>query len=58
MLRNIAGTFEARVSFRRFPGRPPVEWCRPIPAEQAGEIGRRFPDLQVRADPAHQVGPF
>ncbi|MEU4226105.1 helix-turn-helix domain-containing protein [Nonomuraea sp. NPDC026600] len=32
----------------------PVEWCRPIPAERAGEIGRRFPDLQVRADPAHR----
>ncbi|MEU7744507.1 helix-turn-helix domain-containing protein [Nonomuraea sp. NPDC049158] len=32
----------------------PVEWCRPIPAGQAEEIGRRFPDLQVRADPAHR----
>jgi DNA-binding transcriptional MerR regulator len=32
----------------------PVEWCRPIPADEADEIGRRHPDLLVRADPAHR----
>jgi DNA-binding transcriptional MerR regulator len=32
----------------------PVEWCRPIPAEQAGEIAASFPDLVLRTDPEHQ----
>jgi DNA-binding transcriptional MerR regulator len=32
----------------------PVEWCRPVPAEQAGELAARFPELTLRADFAHQ----
>jgi DNA-binding transcriptional MerR regulator len=32
----------------------PVEWCRPVPAEQAPELAARFPELTLRTDPAHQ----
>ena len=32
----------------------PVEWCRPVPAEQATDLAARFPDLTLRTDPAHQ----
>ncbi|MFF5205680.1 MerR family transcriptional regulator [Streptosporangium sp. NPDC000396] len=31
----------------------PVEWCRPVPADHAQEIAARFPDLELRTDPAH-----
>jgi DNA-binding transcriptional MerR regulator len=32
----------------------PVEWCWPVPDEQAEEIAARFPDLTLRTEPAHQ----
>jgi DNA-binding transcriptional MerR regulator len=32
----------------------PVEWCRPVPADQAAELAARFPELTLRTDPAHQ----
>jgi DNA-binding transcriptional MerR regulator len=32
----------------------PVEWCRPVPAEQAADLAAQFPDLTLRADPAHE----
>jgi hypothetical protein len=32
----------------------PVEWCWPVPDEQAAEIAARFPDLTLRTEPAHQ----
>ena len=31
----------------------PVEWCRPVPADQAAELADRFPELTLRTDPAH-----
>jgi DNA-binding transcriptional MerR regulator len=32
----------------------PVEWCWPVPGEQAAEQARQFPELTLRTDPAHQ----
>lgn len=32
----------------------PVEWCRPIPTEQAAELDDRFPKLTLRIEPAHE----
>lgn len=32
----------------------PVEWCWPVPEEQAAEIAAGFPDLTLRTEPAHQ----
>jgi DNA-binding transcriptional MerR regulator len=32
----------------------PVEWCWPVPDDQAAEIATRFPDLTLRVEPAHQ----
>jgi DNA-binding transcriptional MerR regulator len=32
----------------------PVEWCWPVPDEQAQELAARFPDLTLRTEPAHQ----
>jgi DNA-binding transcriptional MerR regulator len=32
----------------------PIEWCWPVPADQAEEIAGRFPDLALRTEPAHQ----
>ena len=32
----------------------PVEWCWPVPDDQAAEIAARFPDLTLRKEPAHQ----
>jgi DNA-binding transcriptional MerR regulator len=32
----------------------PVEWCWPVPDDQAEEIAARFPDLTLRTEPAHQ----
>jgi DNA-binding transcriptional MerR regulator len=31
----------------------PIEWCWPVPREQAGTLAERFPDLTLRADHAH-----
>jgi DNA-binding transcriptional MerR regulator len=32
----------------------PVEWCWPVPDDQAASIAARFPDLTLRSEPAHQ----
>lgn len=32
----------------------PVEWCWPVPDDQADEIAARFPDLTLRTEAAHQ----
>jgi DNA-binding transcriptional MerR regulator len=32
----------------------PVEWCWPVPDDQAAEIAAGFPDLTLRTEPAHQ----
>ncbi|MEV4109695.1 helix-turn-helix domain-containing protein [Nonomuraea sp. NPDC049695] len=32
----------------------PVEWCWPVPDDQADAIAARFPDLTLRTEPAHQ----
>jgi hypothetical protein len=32
----------------------PVEWCWPVPEGRAAEIAAGFPDLTLRAEPAHQ----
>ena len=31
----------------------PVEWCRPVPAEQAEETAARYPELTLRTEPEH-----
>lgn len=32
----------------------PVEWCRPVPADEAEELSARCPELTRRSEPAHQ----
>jgi hypothetical protein len=32
----------------------PIEWCWPVPEEQATTIAERFPDLTLRTEGAHQ----
>jgi hypothetical protein len=32
----------------------PVEFCWPVPSDQAAETAARFPDLTLRTEPAHQ----
>jgi len=32
----------------------PMEWCRPVPADQAEALAARCPELTLRAEPAHQ----
>jgi hypothetical protein len=32
----------------------PVEWCWPVPGDQAAAIAAGFPDLTLRTEPAHQ----
>lgn len=32
----------------------PVEWCWPVPEEQAEQLAAGFPDLTLRTEPAHQ----
>jgi DNA-binding transcriptional MerR regulator len=32
----------------------PVEWCWPVPDDQAAAIAARFPDLTLRTEPGHQ----
>jgi DNA-binding transcriptional MerR regulator len=32
----------------------PVEFCWPVPSDQAAEIAARFPDLALHTEPAHQ----
>jgi DNA-binding transcriptional MerR regulator len=32
----------------------PLEWCRPIPDEQAAQLARQYPELNLRTEPAHR----
>jgi DNA-binding transcriptional MerR regulator len=32
----------------------PMEWCRPVPPDQAEALATRCPELTLRAEPAHQ----
>ena len=32
----------------------PMEWCRPVPADEAEALAARCPELALRAEPAHQ----
>src|SRR5580698_8868362 len=32
----------------------PMEWCRPVPPDEAEELAARCPELTLRAEPAHQ----
>ena len=32
----------------------PVEFCRPVPAEQAAELAALYPELTLRSEPAHE----
>ena len=32
----------------------PVEWCWPVPDDQAEALAARFPDLTLRTEPAHE----
>jgi DNA-binding transcriptional MerR regulator len=31
----------------------PVEWCRPVPADQAEALAAQYPELTLRTEPAH-----
>ena len=31
----------------------PIEWCRPVPGDQAGELAAAYPELSMRTEPAH-----
>ena len=32
----------------------PIEWCHPVPEDQAAELAGRFPELTLRSEPAHE----
>jgi DNA-binding transcriptional MerR regulator len=32
----------------------PVEWCRPVPAEDAKALASQYPELRLRTEPAHR----
>jgi DNA-binding transcriptional MerR regulator len=32
----------------------PIEWCRPVPADEAEGLSARCPELTLRAEPAHR----
>jgi hypothetical protein len=32
----------------------PIEWCRPVPDEQAQELAQGAPELSLRTEPAHE----
>jgi DNA-binding transcriptional MerR regulator len=32
----------------------PLEWCKPVPDDQAEELAPRFPELTLRVEPAHR----
>jgi DNA-binding transcriptional MerR regulator len=32
----------------------PMEWCRPVPSDEAEALAARCPELTLRAEPAHQ----
>jgi DNA-binding transcriptional MerR regulator len=31
-----------------------IEWCRPVPAAEANALAERYPELTLRAEPAHR----
>jgi hypothetical protein len=31
----------------------PVEWCRPVPSDEAETLASRVPELVLRSEPAH-----
>ncbi|MHB1430573.1 MAG: MerR family transcriptional regulator [Streptosporangiaceae bacterium] len=35
-------------------GNGPIEWCRPVPADQAAALADGVPELTLRTEPAHQ----
>jgi DNA-binding transcriptional MerR regulator len=35
-------------------GDGPLEWCRPVPDEEAEELASQFPELTLRTEPAHR----
>jgi hypothetical protein len=32
----------------------PVEWCRPVPTDQAEQLAGKVPELELRDEPAHR----
>jgi hypothetical protein len=32
----------------------PIEWCRPVPSDQAETLAAYFPELSLRTEPAHR----
>ena len=32
----------------------PIEWCKPVPAEQAESLASQYPELSLRTEPAHR----
>ncbi len=32
----------------------PVEWCKPVPAAEANALASQYPELSLRAEPAHR----
>ena len=32
----------------------PVEWCKPVPGENAKELASHYPELSLRTEPAHR----
>ena len=32
----------------------PIEWCRPVPGDRAGEFATQFPELALRTEAAHR----
>lgn len=34
-------------------GNGPIEWCRPVPADQAAAIAAGIPEMGLRTEPAH-----
>jgi DNA-binding transcriptional MerR regulator len=32
----------------------PIEWCKPVPAEQAESLAPQYPELTLRTEPAHR----
>jgi len=35
-------------------GDGPIEWCKPVPPDEAEEIAARYPELTLRAEAAHE----
>ena len=32
----------------------PIEWCRPVPDDQAAALAAQFPELELRTEPGHR----